>query len=154
MVTKRRTRKNQVPLIIEAHPDDYEGYPFITLIQYQDKHILSIIDNSDDKMIGAYNLDLCTSSNVNEENVVLLASDWYDSRRDRYPLSFEFSRLGIAESMSIIYRTYNLDFVTRIIGPFPKFNMNETKSVKRRRRKPIPEGIEIRHKRLNVVKLR
>lgn len=152
MVAKKRSKRgNQVPLIIEPHPSNYDGYPFITLIQYRDQHVLSIIDNSTDKTIKAFVLDLCGPEQLNEEVIIRVAADWYEKSGCKYPLSIEFSRLGMSNEVSVILRTYNIDFVTRVIGPLPKFPMDETKSIKRRRRKSISSNIEV-HKK--VVQLR
>lgn len=148
MVTRRSRRTNYAPLIVEPHPNDYNGYPFITLIQHRDKHILTVVDNADDKNIGAFVLDLCGPVGLNEEYVISLVSEWYDVSSERYPISIEFSRLNVIENMSKIFRNFNIDFVTRVIGPLPKFNMTEVKSIKRRKRKPVPAGVQVR----NLVK--
>ena len=147
MAVKKRTRGGSVPLIIEDHPSDYNGYPFITLIQHRNEHVLTIIDNADDKAIRAFVLDLCGPEKVDENQVVRIASEWYYTRNQRYPLSFEFSRLGLSEQVSKIYRTYNVEFVTRVIGPLPRFAMNEVQSVRRRRKKALSPGVEI-HKKI------
>ena len=139
----KRKRKNHVPLIIEPHPDDYKGYPFITLVQYRDKHELTVIDNADDKTITAFVLDLCGPEGISEEAVISLVAEWYDESADRYPLSFEFSKRGVAGIMSQIMRSYPIDFVTRVIGPLPRFNMTENVSVRRRRKKVVPSGVQI-----------
>ncbi len=150
MTVKKRVRGNPLPLIVEKHPKNYAGYPFITLIQYRDQHLLGIIDNTTDKMIKAYILDLCGPALVSEEQVIKVASHWYDTAKDRYPLSFEFSKMGLSDDVKGIYRSYAVGFVTRIIGPLPRFEMNEVKSIKRRRRKPISVNMEVHSK---IVKL-
>ena len=142
MASKRNRKANYVPLIVEPHPDDYDGYPFITLIQYRDKHILTIVDNSDDKIIGAYVLDLCSPVGLDEELIISFVADWYEDKSSVYPLSIEFSKNGISQRMSDIYRTFNIDFVTRVIGPLPRFNMSE-QSIRRRKKKSVPKGMEI-----------
>jgi hypothetical protein len=152
MVAKKRSKRgNQVPLIVEPHPVDYDGYPFITLIQYRDQHILSIIDNSTDKLIKAFVLDLCGPERVNEEVIISVAADWYEKSEFSYPLSIEFSKRGMSDDVSSILKTYNIDFVTRVIGPLLKFPMDETKSVKRRRRKAISSNMEV-HKKVIQLK--
>lgn len=150
MVIKKRTRGNPVPLVVQNHPTEYNGYPFITLIQHRNQHVLSIVDNVDDKVIRAFVLDLCGPSRLDEAVVINAASTWFYTHKQRYPLSFEFSRLGMTSEVSKIYRTYSIEFVTRVIGPLPRYEMNDIHSVKRRRRKAIPTGMEIHNK---VVKL-
>ncbi len=144
MTTKKRVRGNPLPLIVEKHPKDYDGYPFITLIQYRDKQLLSIVDNTTDKMIKAYILDLCGPTKVDEEYIIEVAKEWYSKSKDRYPISFEFSKMGVAGSVKDIYRSFAVGFVTRVIGPLPRFEMGEVKSIKRRRRKIISPSIEVR----------
>ena len=150
MAARKRTRGTPIPLIVEDHPSEYDGYPFITLIQYRNEHVLTIVDNVTNKHIKLFVLDLCGPDGVNEENVISVASEWYNTSSERYPLSFEFSRRGLSEATGRIYRSFNIEFVTRVIGPMPKFNMNEGQSVKRRRRKPIPAGMEVHKKILEL----
>lgn len=146
MTTKKRVRGNPLPLIVEKHPADYNGYPFITLLQYRDQHLLGIIDNTTDKMIKAYILDLCGPTHVNEEQVIGIADVWYEKSKDQYPLSFEFSKLGLSDAVKEIYRSFAIGFVTRVIGPLPRFEMNEVKSIKRRKRKILSSNIEVYNK--------
>ncbi len=143
MTTTKRVRGNPLPIIVEKHPKDYDGYPFITLIQYRDKQLLGIIDNTTDKMIKAYVLDLCGPSKVNEELIIEVAKEWYATSRNRYPISFEFSKIGLATNVKDIYRSFAVGFVSRVIGPLPRFDMGEVKSIKRRRRKIISPSIEV-----------
>lgn len=139
----KRTRGNPIPLIVEQHPEDYDGYPFITLLQYRKEHILTLIDNTDDKIVKSYVLDLCGPSKVDEEKIVSIALQWWDNNRDRFPLSFEFSRQGVSEEASKIYRTFNVEYITRVIGPLPRYEMKETINIKRRKRKPLPKNAKV-----------
>jgi len=146
---KKRTQGKSVPLIVEPHPADYKGYPFITLIQYDKRDVLTIVDNAGSKHIGVFVLDLCGPAHVNEESVIEVAASWWDERKNRYPVSFEFSRRGLSEDASRIHRSFNIEFVTRVIGPLPRFDMSEVFSIKRRKRKPVPPGIEIERRTLS-----
>lgn len=147
MAVKKKTRAGAVPLIVESHPADYQGYPFITLIQYRKTHVLSIVDNSDDQSIKLYVLDLCGPEHVKEEKVIEIAAQWYEVSKTQHPLSVEFSKRGVTSETGKIYRTFNTEFVTRVIGPLPRFEMSEIIRVKRRKRKPISPNIEI-HRRV------
>lgn len=140
----RSKRGNPFPLIIEPHPTTYKGYPFITLIQYRKEHSLNIVDNSNDKTIRAYVLDLCGPADVSEELLITAAHEWYQSEDyGKVPISIAFARAGIVGEVSRVYRSLNTEFVTRVIGPLPSFDMLKTRSTKRRRRKPAPPGVQI-----------
>lgn len=155
MATKKKARTNAVPLIVEEHPKEYVGYPFITLIQYtaghKRSHVLSIVDNSDDQSIKSYVLDLCGPERVDEQKIIDIAGSWYKNNRTNHPLSIEFSRKGFTSEAGRIYRTFNVEFVTRVIGPLPRFEMSETIKIKRRKRKPVPTGVEVVKKPVNVT---
>jgi len=144
-VKKKTAKKTNVPLIIEAHPKEYKGYPFVTMIVYRKQPMLAIVDNADDETIKAFVLDYCGAESVNEEFLIVAAADWYFENRSRFPVSVEFSRRGMTSETSRIYRSLNVEFISRVIGPVPKFPMAQVKSIKRRRRKALPAGVEIRY---------
>ena len=146
MSTKRRKISHQAPLIVEVHPPEYIGYPFITLIQFNKKHLLTIVDNSDDSSVSAYVLDLCGPERIDEEGIIAIANDWYCNKRDQYPLSFEFSIRNMTDVTTRIFKTFNTDFITRVIGPLPVFKMAAEKNVRRRKRKELPTNIPIENK--------
>lgn len=131
-------RKTSIPLIVEPHPEDYTGYPFITLIQYRKQPLLVIVDNATSSYVNAFILDMCGPEGVNEQLVIATAIDWYDNTQRSYPVSIEFSRAGLTGETSKIYRALNTEFISRVIGPVPLYDMETVKSVKKRRRKPIP----------------
>lgn len=136
------------PLIVEDHPDDYNGYAFITLIQYNDDNNLTIVDNSSKKFIDCYVLDFCQTVGIDEEFVISVADQWYTNNREDYPISIEFSKLGITGNMSKLLRSFSIDFVSRVIGPLPHFPMSGVMKVRKRKRKPVPNGVRIVKKNL------
>ncbi len=133
---------SKYPLIVEDHPINYNGYEFITLIKYNDTDYLNIIDNVCNKQIITYVLDLCGPSNLDEEFIINIARKWYVENKQNYPISIEFSKLNLAEETSKILRYFSIDYVTRVIGPLPEYNMGGPFKVKKRKRKPIPKNIE------------
>lgn len=119
-------------LIIEDFPDDYEGYRFIALIGYQENDLmLSIIDNIHGKSINAYILDLCAAENVNEELIVTIANEWFHENKNFYPLSIEFSKRGLTDQFSKIYKTFHMDYIYRLMGFVPAFNIINKSKTKR-----------------------
>lgn len=134
------------PLIVEAHPENYNGYEFITLIQYNDETYINIIDNVCNKQIITYVLDLCTPSNVDEELIINTAQKWFNENSLNYPISIEFSKLKMTEEAAKILRYFPIDYVTRVIGPLPEYNMGGPLKIKKRKRKIIPRNIEFINK--------
>jgi len=124
-------------LVIESHPTDYTGLPFITLIQYSKQILLTIVDHIGPDTIRLFVLDLCGPAGVDEDLILGVAANWYTNKRGAIPLSVEFARLGITHITSQIYRTLNLEYVSRIIGPVITYPPDNITHVKRRRRKPV-----------------
>jgi len=142
-LTVVNAKRTDVPLIVEPHPAEYTGFPFITLIQYRKQPMLSIVDNATSEVIRAYVLDLCGPEKADEELLIGVAAEWYTNNRASYPLSIEFSRRGMTSVASRIYRALNIEFVSRVIGPVPVYPMETVRSIKRRRCKPISSSVEI-----------
>lgn len=136
------------PLVVEPHPEEYNGYKFITLIRYNDINYLTIINNSDKKFIDCYILDLCKTVGLNEEKIINIAQTWYENNYDNYPIGIEFSKLGITNQVSKILKIFSTDYITRIIGPLPYFSMRGAVKVRKRKRKPVPKEIKIIQKKL------
>jgi hypothetical protein len=130
-------------LIVEPHPETYNGYPFITLIEFKGEPFVTIIDNYHGKSIKTLVLDYCNAENVDEEMIITIAEQWYTHSSSKYPVSFEFSKRDLTSQISPIYRTFNTEFISRVIGPVPVFNMDKVSKVQRRKRKIISPNIEI-----------
>jgi len=124
--------KKKLPFIKEGYPDNYTGYPFLSLVQTQDKQYITIINNHDNKELEAYVLDFCGPNRIKETSIVTLAEDWWYNGRNRYPISVEFSRIGICGTTSKIFRTFNIDNVRRVIGFIPHYPMTPTEKIHRR----------------------
>jgi len=138
--------QTKFPLIIESHPPDYNGYDFITLIRFNDENYLTIVDNVINKQIICYVLDLCAQSSINEEHVIEIANHWYTNNKSNYPISIEFSKLELSGKLSNLIRCFPIDYVTRVIGPLPEFEMGGAVKVRKRKRKSIPKNIEFVNK--------
>ena len=141
------------PLVVEPHPDEYDGYDFITLIRFNDESYLNIVDNVSKKYIYSYVIDLCGPENFNEEKLIEVCYEWYYSNGSRYPISVEFSRRDLVDETSAIFRAFPIDYVTRVIGPLPQFNMTGPLKVRKRKRKELSKGIEVVRKTLTKQSL-
>ncbi len=126
-----------IPLIKEPHPEDYTGCPFLTLIEFKNVPLITIVDNYHQDVINAYVLDQCDAEGIDKNYILEAAEDWFLTARTQYPLSFHFSKHNLTEITSRIYRKYQTEYVTRAIGPVPSFPMDEVVSIRRRRRRDV-----------------
>jgi hypothetical protein len=123
-------------LIIESHPENYDGYPFVTLIEHLGEHYLTIIDSINEKYIHTYVLDLCKPEGIDENKLIKIAEAWYATAKKDHPLSIEFSIKGYTESAEKVLRSFSLKFTTRCIGPV--FYVNERLSSPSKRKLKSP----------------
>lgn len=130
--------KSSAPLIVESHPPEYSGLPFITLIQYKKQTMLTIVDNVTDSDIRAYVLDLCGPEHVAEEELIALANAWYENGRILRPFSVELSKAGLTAAVSRVYRVFNIEFISRVIGPAPVYATKSSGQVKRKKCRQVP----------------
>lgn len=135
-------------IIVESHPQEYTGYPFVALIQHKSSNIIAIIDNVSDKNMRAYVLDLCEPEGINEASLIDVAAEWFEAAAENYPISVEFSKRGLTPATGRIYRTFNLDTISRIIGHVSYFPIDQIYKIKRRKKREIPRTVRVIHRSL------
>lgn len=146
--------KRKIPsLIVEFASDQGNAY-YLSVIEYRRENYLVVVDNINDEEVGAYVLDFAQQEGINLQDLMTVVTQWFYRASYRYPLSFEFSRLGIAQRTNRIYKTFELAHVTRLIGKDYRFDFQALTKVRRRRVNKIPAGVEIKLRRsAQVVQL-
>lgn len=134
--------KKYSKLVPEEYPENYNGYRFISLIKYMDKPQITIIDNIINDVIHAYVLDECQPANLDERVIVSHGKTWYDDFSHLIPFSVYLSRNNVVEYSNIV-KCFPVDYVSRVLGPLFVFNMGNPTKIKRKRKKDIPDNIEI-----------
>lgn len=141
------TKKKIPPLIIE-HFADTTNLCFISLIEYKREQYLGIIDNITDTEVNAFILSHAKNETIAANDFLRFAVRWFYKSSGKYPLSFEFARLGLANKIQPLYKTFEIGYVSRIVGkPFVFDNLNATTKIKRRRVVQVPEYVEIKFKK-------
>jgi len=133
------------PLVFETLEDN-QNLLFLTLIEHKKVKYLTIIENLVETEIQAYVLDTLAAEGIDQEWFLSVATKWFYSASDRYPLSFEFAKLGKGDIVRKALKTFNINSTSRIIGKLFVYNMNEKTKVKRRKVMKLPENIEIKFK--------
>jgi hypothetical protein len=139
--------KKKIPNLIVEHVEDNGNYFFLSLIEHRNEKYLAVIDQVTDDSVGAYVLDFAKQEGLDMKDLMSLITLWFYKAHSKYPLSFEFSRMGVSTQTNKIYRTFELAHVTRVVGNDFRFNIQEEPKVKRRRVNKIPAGIEVRIKK-------
>ena len=141
------TKKKIPPLIIE-HFADTSNLCFISLIEYKRENYLSVIDNITDTELNAFILSHAKPEVIEAEDFLRFAVRWFYKSSGKYPLSFEFARLGLSNKIQPLYKTFDLGYVSRVVGkPFIFDNLNASTKIKRRRVVQVPEYVEIKFKK-------
>ncbi len=134
--------KKYSKLVPEEYPENYNGYRFISLIKYMDKPQIAIVDNIINDIIHAYVLDECQPANLDETEIVSYGKVWFEEYSHLIPFSVYLSRNNVTQYSSII-KCFPVDFVSRVLGPLFVFNMGNPIKIKRKRKKDIPDYIEV-----------
>jgi hypothetical protein len=142
-------KKKIPPLQIEFLQDRTNLFA-LSLIEYKRENFLVVIDNITPFEIGAYVLDYAAQSNVDIQQFMRIVNIWFYKSSNNYPISIEVAKLGLTGSLSNMYRSFDVNFVARVLGNPFKFDFSQPKKVKRRRVIPIQEGIPIRLKNQSV----
>lgn len=139
--------KKKVPNLIVEFASDSGNMFFLTVLEYRRQNYLAIIDNVTSEEIGAYVLDFAQQERLDLRQLMSVITLWFYRGSDKYPLSFEFSRLGMSPMTNRIYKTFELPHVTRLIGNDFRFDLETPPKIRRRRVSLIPAGTEVRLKR-------
>jgi hypothetical protein len=93
-------------------------------------------------------IDQDKPNSISSNELLSQAIYWYYTAAEKHPLSVELAINGLSPLTSAMYRSFDINGISRIVGnafEFPDLTKNV---VKRRRVLPIQEGIEIKLKKL------
>lgn len=135
------------PLILENVNETEMNNAYLTLLIYKKEKYLVIVDNISDEEITAFVLDHAEAEGVNLKWFISVCNLWFYKSSDKYPLSFEFAKLGNFDKVKCILKTFNVTTVSRIVGRIFMFNINAKPRVKRRKIVPVPQYVEIKLKK-------
>jgi hypothetical protein len=133
------------PLIFEELQDT-SNLTYLTLIEYKKVKYLTVIENVVDEEIQAYVLDTLAAEGIDQDWFLSISTRWFYASSDRYPLSFEFAKLGHGDIVRKILKTFNINSTSRVIGRLFTYPINAKPKVKRRKVSVIPETVEIKFK--------
>lgn len=133
------------PLVFEELQDQ-SNLIYLTLIEYKKVKYLTVIENVVEEEIQAYVLDNLAAEGVSQEWFLSIATKWFYSSSERYPLSFEFAKIGKGDIVKKVLKTFNINSTSRIIGKLFTYPINTKPRVKRRKVNAISEAVEIKFK--------
>ena len=146
--THNLIKKTIPPLIFER--DDSSNFALLSLIEYKRENYVGIIDNITDTEVSAFILNLAKPEIINQDDLLRFAVRWLYTNSTNYPLSIEFAKLGLSQRIEHIYRTFDINFVSRIVGsPFTFDSFNATAKTKRRKVTPITNYEEVTFQHLH-----
>ncbi len=143
--------KNHIPDLHVEFASDKGTYHYLSVIEFRREKYLVVVDNITQEGVGAYVLDFAQQEGLDLQQLISVVTTWFYRASYRYPLSFEFSRLGMAQYTNRIYKSFELGHVTRLIGNDFKYDLAAAPKVRRRRVNMIPAGIEISLRRVSVA---
>jgi hypothetical protein len=136
--------KRKIPSLIIEHVSDAGNLRLLSMLEHRRERYLVIVDNIDDEIITAYVLDYAQQEGVDLIAFITIAEQWLEVSGGKYPLSFELSRLGLTHVARRIYKTFDLAYVTRLVGRGFSYDLTTPLRVRRRRASRVPSGVEVR----------
>jgi len=101
------------------HLSDETNQVFLTLLEHQHGKNLVIIENIIDDEVVAFVLDLLSAEGLDQSWFLSVATRWFYSGSDNYPLSFEFAKLGAQNQTQKIIRSFHTSAIKKMVGmPF------------------------------------
>ena len=142
--------KKKIPDLFIERAEDRGNFFYISVLEYRRENYLVVVDNISDGELGAYVLDYAQQEGIQLKTLLTAVTIWFYRGSHSYPVSFEFSRLGISKLTNRIYKTFELAHVTRLIGKDFRYDLLSPPKVRRRRVSKIPAGFEIKLKRISI----
>ena len=133
------------PLIFEDL-QDHSNLLFLTLLEYKKVKYLCVVENIIDTEIQAYVLDNLSAEGIDQDWFLSIATKWFYSASDRYPLSFEFAKIGQGEIVKKTLKTFSINSVSRVIGKLFTYEINNKPKIKRRKVVHTMESTDIKFK--------
>jgi hypothetical protein len=146
--------KKKIPPLILEHTYNKSNLIFLTMVEYKKENYLVIVDNITDDELTGFVLDAAEAEKIDVNAVISIATKWFYSSSERYPLSVEFSKNGMAAYVAPILKSFNTQFISRIVGKCFSYDVNKKPKLKRKKIVPVAQGVEIKFKKpSNVVYL-
>ena len=138
--------KKKLPKLIVENVKDDSNLNMLSMIEHKQESYLVIVDIITPDSVGAYVLDYALQEGLNLQVFMDYAQRWLVASQGSYPLSFELSRLGVTPITKNIYKTFEIPFITRLVGTVHENKFDAVPKIKRRRVINISPKIEIRPK--------
>lgn len=120
------------PLVFE-HLEDELNFAFLTLIEYKRVKYITVVENVVGDEIHAYVLDNLAAEGLDQQWFISVTTRWFYGASDRYPLSFEFTKIGHGDVVKKVLKTFNINSTSRVIGKLFVFDTSVKPKVKRRK---------------------
>lgn len=135
--------KRKIPDLYVEHASDAGNLFLLSVLEYRRENYLVVVDNITEEEVGAYVLDYAQQEGINLRDLMTVITQWFYRGSENYPLSFEFSRLGLAQRTNRIHKSFELAHVTRLIGRDFRFDLAAPPKIKRRRVNRLAVGTDV-----------
>lgn len=144
--------KRKIPSLIIEPVSDSGNLNLLSMLEHRRDKYLVIVDNIDASSVATYVLDYAQQEGVDLVKFMSVAEEWVNTSSSIHPLSFELSKRGLTMATRRIYKTFDLAYVTRLVGRAFTFDLTTPTRIRRRRASIVPAGVEIKPK-AKVVQL-
>jgi hypothetical protein len=131
--------KKRIPELQVELTSDSANFYYLSVLQYRKEHHLVVVDNITSDNVSAYVLDKATQEGIDVKQLLTVITRWFYESSHRYPLSLEFSKLGMTHATNRILKNFELSHVTRIVGQDFQYDLQAAPKIRRRRVNHVPK---------------
>lgn len=124
---------SKTPPLVFERLEDTMNHQFLTLIEYKRVKYLTVVENVVGDEIHAYVLDNLAAEGLDQQWFMSVTTRWFYGASERYPLSFEFTKLGQSDVIKKVLKTFNINSTSRVIGKLFVYDTTIKPKVKRRK---------------------
>jgi len=135
---------SKIPSLIIENFEDQTNALFLTLLEYKKAKYITVIENVVGDEIQAYVLDQLVAEDIDQDWFMSVATLWFYGSSERYPLSFEFAKIGQNQVVKRVLKTFNVNSTSRVIGKLFSYDVSSKPKVKRRKVSFVQEAHEIK----------
>ena len=139
MVSRRLQNKNHPTLIIEDHPEDYNGVEWVTLIQYTNHSKLIVVNSLEIDYLWGYSIESMSEEEC-EVFYYIMEHYWTETLYGE-PIRLRISpdrwitERGLGSTFGQLITAYNIENISRIVGPIREPDASPPKTRIRRRKR-------------------
>ena len=135
--------KKKIPPLIIDNVEEHTNLYLLSVVEYRRAEYTCIIDNITPAELRVYVIDKLHPGSLTPEELLSEAIYWYYDTSHKNQFSVFLASKGLSALATSMYRAFDINGVSRVVGKAFHYPDLAKAKVKRRRIIPIPEGTPV-----------